>query len=66
MVVQTELRRGLQELVCYFSETRNPFVEYAVQYSVAAAYATADQNKKDLLHKLLLQGKNCYFLSPFN
>lgn len=38
------------------SETRNPFVEYAVQYSVAAAYATADQNKKDLLHKLLLQG----------
>ncbi|XP_050878300.1 phosphomevalonate kinase, peroxisomal isoform X2 [Lathyrus oleraceus] len=38
------------------SETRNPFVEYAVQYSVAAAYATFDQNKKDLLHKLLLQG----------
>ncbi|KAJ1379455.1 Ribosomal protein S5 domain 2-type fold [Sesbania bispinosa] len=38
------------------SETGNPFVEYAVQYSVAAAYATFDQNKKDLLHKLLLQG----------
>ncbi|XP_027368051.1 phosphomevalonate kinase, peroxisomal isoform X2 [Abrus precatorius] len=38
------------------SDTRNPFVEYAVQYSVAAAYATFDQNKKDLLHKLLLQG----------
>jgi hypothetical protein len=31
-------------------------VEYAVQYSVAAAYATFDQNKKDALHKLLLQG----------
>jgi len=40
-------------------------VEYAVQYSVAAAYATADQNKKDLLHKLLLQG-NTVFLGPFN
>ncbi|CAL0305441.1 unnamed protein product [Lupinus luteus] len=38
------------------SEARNPFVEYAVQYSVAAAYATFDDNKKDLLHKLLLQG----------
>ncbi|MED6144332.1 hypothetical protein PIB30_014680 [Stylosanthes scabra] len=38
------------------SEGRNPFVEYAVQYSVAAAYATSDKNKKELLHKLLLQG----------
>ncbi|KAK7282588.1 hypothetical protein RIF29_11495 [Crotalaria pallida] len=38
------------------SEARNPFVEYAVQYSVAAAYATFDNNKKDLLHKLLLHG----------
>ncbi|XP_058761008.1 phosphomevalonate kinase, peroxisomal-like [Vicia villosa] len=37
------------------SETRNPFVEYAVQYSMDAAYATFDQKKKDLLHKLLLQ-----------
>ncbi|PNX76398.1 phosphomevalonate kinase-like protein, partial [Trifolium pratense] len=27
-----------------------------LQYSVAAAYATFDQNKKDALHKLLLQG----------
>lgn len=40
-------------------------MEYAVQYSVAAAYATFDQNKKDLLHKLLLQG-NAVFLTPFN
>ncbi|KAH1112903.1 hypothetical protein GLYMA_04G237000v4 [Glycine max] len=38
------------------SDTRNPFVEYAVQYSVAAAYATFDHNKKELLHKLLLHG----------
>ncbi|KAD4178551.1 hypothetical protein E3N88_27142 [Mikania micrantha] len=36
-------------------EARNPFVEYAVQYAVAAAYSTFDNNKKDLLHKLLLQ-----------
>uniref|UniRef100_A0A5B6ZHL2 phosphomevalonate kinase n=1 Tax=Davidia involucrata TaxID=16924 RepID=A0A5B6ZHL2_DAVIN len=38
------------------SESRNPFVEYAVQYAVAAAHATFDKNKKDALHKLLLQG----------
>lgn len=38
------------------SDSRNPFVEYAVQYSVAAAYATFDHNKRELLHKLLLQG----------
>ncbi|XAR70692.1 Phosphomevalonate kinase [Bertholletia excelsa] len=38
------------------SESRNPFVEYAVQYAVAAAYATFDKDKKDLLHKLILQG----------
>lgn len=31
-------------------------MEYAVQYSVAAAYATFDHNKKELLHKLLLHG----------
>lgn len=31
-------------------------MEYAVQYSVAAAYATFDQSKKEVLHKLLLQG----------
>ncbi|XP_028052072.1 phosphomevalonate kinase, peroxisomal-like [Camellia sinensis] len=37
-------------------ESRNPFVEYAVQYAVAAALATLEKDKKDLLHKLLLQG----------
>ncbi|GAV74565.1 GHMP_kinases_N domain-containing protein [Cephalotus follicularis] len=38
------------------SESRNPFVEQAVQYVVAAAHVTFDRNKKDVLHKLLLQG----------
>ncbi|XAR54758.1 Phosphomevalonate kinase [Bertholletia excelsa] len=38
------------------SDSRNPFVEYAVQYSIAAAHAMFDKDKKDLLHKLLLQG----------
>ncbi|KVH95774.1 GHMP kinase, C-terminal domain-containing protein [Cynara cardunculus var. scolymus] len=37
-------------------ESRNPFVEYAVQYSIAAAYATLDKNKKNELHKVLLRG----------
>lgn len=44
-------------IVAYdISGSRNPFVEYAVQYSVAAAYATFDKTKKDWLHKCLLQG----------
>ncbi|KAL4384410.1 hypothetical protein GQ457_15G008070 [Hibiscus cannabinus] len=38
------------------SESRNPFVENAIQYTVAAAHATFDKNKKDALDKLLLQG----------
>ncbi|XP_057479458.1 phosphomevalonate kinase, peroxisomal-like [Actinidia eriantha] len=38
------------------SDSRNPFVEYAVQYAVAAARATFDKDKKDVLHKLLLLG----------
>ncbi|KAK7410703.1 hypothetical protein VNO78_01705 [Psophocarpus tetragonolobus] len=38
------------------SDSRNPFVEFAVQYSVASAYATFDLSKRDLLHKLLLRG----------
>ncbi|CAK7356051.1 unnamed protein product [Dovyalis caffra] len=37
-------------------ESRNPFVEQAVQYVVAAAHATFDKDKKDALNKLLLQG----------
>ncbi|CAH1453291.1 unnamed protein product [Lactuca virosa] len=43
-------------LQCTSSESRNPFVEYAVQYAVAAAYATFDNEKKDALQKLLLKG----------
>lgn len=48
------------------SDSRNPFVEHAVQYCVAAARATLDQEKKDSLEKLLLQGNVwcsicCYF-----
>ncbi|KAL4566147.1 hypothetical protein LXL04_030257 [Taraxacum kok-saghyz] len=42
--------------VVIFSESRNPFMEYAVQYAVAAAYATLGNDKKDALQKLLLQG----------
>ncbi|KAA3460340.1 phosphomevalonate kinase [Gossypium australe] len=37
-------------------ESRNPFVENAIQYTVAAAHATFDKNKKEALDKLLLQG----------
>nr|XP_033517322.1 phosphomevalonate kinase, peroxisomal [Nicotiana tomentosiformis] len=38
------------------SESRNPFVEHALQYAVPAAHAILDKDKKDALHKLLLQG----------
>ncbi|XP_021905046.1 phosphomevalonate kinase, peroxisomal isoform X2 [Carica papaya] len=38
------------------SESRNPFVEHGLQYAVAAAHAMFDKNKKEILHKLLLQG----------
>ncbi|KAG8382098.1 hypothetical protein BUALT_Bualt05G0041100 [Buddleja alternifolia] len=38
------------------SDSRNPFVEYALQYAIAAAHATFDKTKKEALHKLLLQG----------
>lgn len=38
------------------SGSGNPFVEQAVQYAVAAAYATLDKDKKEALQKLLLQG----------
>nr|AOV62771.1 phosphomevalonate kinase [Morus alba] len=38
------------------SGSGNPFVEQAVQYSVAAAHATFDKDKKEALQKLLLQG----------
>ncbi|KAJ8774184.1 hypothetical protein K2173_009615 [Erythroxylum novogranatense] len=38
------------------SESRNPFVEQALQYAVAAAHATFDKEKKDAFNTLLLQG----------
>ncbi|KAK6117011.1 hypothetical protein DH2020_049255 [Rehmannia glutinosa] len=38
------------------SDSRNPFVEYALQYAVAAAHATFDNTKKEELQKLLLLG----------
>ncbi|GKU95847.1 hypothetical protein SLEP1_g9155 [Rubroshorea leprosula] len=38
------------------SESRNPFVEHAVEYAVAAAHATLDNHKKATFEKLLLQG----------
>lgn len=47
-------------MINYFSETRNPFVENAVQYSLAAAHATFDKNKMESLHKLLLQGSTWF------
>lgn len=38
------------------SDARNPFVEQAVQYVIAAAHARIDQDKKNVLQKRLLQG----------
>lgn len=38
------------------SESKNLFVEHALQYSLAAAHGIFDKNKKDSLHRLLLQG----------
>ncbi|KAI5656391.1 hypothetical protein M9H77_25184 [Catharanthus roseus] len=38
------------------SDSRNPFVEHAIRYVVAAAYAKFDNDRKDSLRKLLLQG----------
>nr|BAF98284.1 5-phosphomevelonate kinase [Hevea brasiliensis] len=38
------------------SASRNPFVEQAVQFAVAAAHATLDKDKNNVLNKLLLQG----------
>lgn len=37
-------------------DPKNPFVEEAVQYCVAAAHAKLDKDKKDVFEKLLLQG----------
>nr|QEV81810.1 Phosphomevalonate kinase [Prunella vulgaris] len=38
------------------SDSRNPFVEYALQYVVAAAFDIFDKTKKEELQKLLLLG----------
>lgn len=40
-----------------FSESKNLFVEHALQYSLAVAHGILEKNKKDSLHRLLLQGK---------
>ncbi|KAI3692188.1 hypothetical protein L6452_31999 [Arctium lappa] len=58
MARETLYKMSLKHFIlqCTSSETRNPFVEYAVQYAVAAAYATFDDAKKDVLQKQLLQG----------
>ncbi|CAK9173466.1 unnamed protein product [Ilex paraguariensis] len=56
---ETMYKMSLKHLTLQFvssSESRNPFVEYALQYAIAAAHATFDQNKKDAFHKLLLRG----------
>ncbi|MCD9645756.1 hypothetical protein HAX54_034941 [Datura stramonium] len=37
-------------------ESRNPFVEHAVEYAIAVAHATFDKDKKDMLQNLLLKG----------
>ncbi|CAN1748867.1 Phosphomevalonate kinase, peroxisomal [Linum perenne] len=46
----------LQPVSSRQDESRNPFVEHAIEYVVAAANATLDGTKKDALNKLLLQG----------
>ncbi|KAL6176078.1 hypothetical protein ACLB2K_052714 [Fragaria x ananassa] len=52
----SNLSTTLPSLTAGLGDSRNPFVEHAVQYCVAAAQATLDQEKKDSLEKLLLQG----------
>lgn len=39
-----------------FSDSRNPFVEYALQYAVAAAHAIIGKTNGEKLQKLLLLG----------
>ncbi|KAK6947358.1 GHMP kinase, C-terminal domain [Dillenia turbinata] len=62
---ETEYKMSLKHLTlqCVSSrqvtssgESRNPFVEQALQYCIAAAYALLDPSKKEVLNKLLLQG----------
>ncbi|GJX09197.1 hypothetical protein Tco_0199056 [Tanacetum coccineum] len=39
-------------------QSRNPFVEYVVQYAIAVAYATLGNDNKELLQKLLSHGRD--------
>ncbi|KAL6578720.1 hypothetical protein OROMI_008936 [Orobanche minor] len=48
--------KHLQLLCVSSSDSRNPFVEYALQYAVAAAHAKSHLTKKEELKKLLLLG----------
>lgn len=59
MARETMYKLSLKNLVLQCvnsSDSRNPFVEYALQYAIAAAHVRFDQNKIDKLHKLLLLG----------
>ncbi|XP_075487298.1 phosphomevalonate kinase, peroxisomal isoform X1 [Primulina tabacum] len=59
MARETMYKLSLKNLVLQCvnsSDSRNPFVEYALQYAIAAAHVRFDQNKMDKLHKLLLLG----------
>lgn len=48
---------SLTALLLHLRESTNPFVEQAIQFSVAAAKATIiDKERKDVVDKLLLQG----------
>ncbi|XP_073309384.1 phosphomevalonate kinase, peroxisomal-like [Primulina huaijiensis] len=59
MARETMYKLSLKNLVLQCvnsSDSRNPFVEHALQYAIAAAHVRFDQNKIDKLHKLLLLG----------
>ena len=47
-------------LFYFFSDARNPFVEQALQYVIAAALAKFDQDKKHDLQKRLLLGDKLF------
>lgn len=61
----------IEHLHCFLlkkiSDSRNPFVEHAIQYAIAAAHLATDKGK-EALHKLFLQGNlqvAAFFLSIF-
>ncbi|KAK6934924.1 GHMP kinase N-terminal domain, partial [Dillenia turbinata] len=51
---ETVYKLSLKHLTLH--ESRNPFVEQALQYCIAAAHGLLDLSKKEVLNKLLLQG----------